>query len=183
MTKLEMVDKLRRGHFGNTVRTWVTWFEFQTDFDQVIALHHLGGLEGRDILRMRTKVPGGKFRDHVLPFTLCRTDFDTHYLSEATPDKLTIIQGEFCDLAGVGPYLHYSRDPTNMVAALRGPNTREARGIVALEILRHEMDDAGFENLQNLRTEYPGHVIEFSVFSKGVGVRGWRSCFWECRDY
>ena len=180
-----MVERLRRGEFGNTVRTWTTYESFVEDFDTVWYLAELGRSEGRDRLRMRTKVPGGAFITSVDVRSLSPERFETHYLSEATPDELTIIQGEFRDgdWDYRDPYFWCSEEKTHMVAALRGKHVGRLTGLMALATIQHHMDAESWDNFQRLRYDWPGHVIEFSVFGRPVGKLGWNTCFWECRDF
>jgi len=78
--------------------------------------------------------------------------------------------------------LHYSclREPMRPALSKAG---KYAHGLQARQLLRHYMDPPSYENLINLFDRFPGHAVEFTCFSRGVGVLGWNTVFWEVRDY
>ena len=61
--------------------------------------------------------------------------------------------------------------------------TLHADGLMALGLLKCYLDDPSYDNMMNLLDEYPDHVVEFTAFSRGMGVLGWASCVWEVRRY
>ena len=187
MTKTEMVRRMRRGEFGNTLRTWWSWEEFVRDAPGIIARYDEWKRDPGPydaMFRMRTKVANGKFRPDITPYYLTPEDFETHYLGNAAPDGVRLIQGEFYDgnWADPGPYFLYSFARTHMVAALRD-HPQQAQGERALAIIRHFMDAESWDNFQRLRNDFPDHVIEFTVFGCATGVLGLNTIFWEVRSY
>lgn len=186
MTKQEMVARMRRGEFGNTLRAWWTWDSICAELDTLMRQYMVGHTPETPVFRLRTKVPNGKMILDVNPAELKPEMLETHYLSEAAPDALTLVQGEFFDqqwpATSIGPYFRHCFDKTQMVAAMKSPNVRCAHGADALTLIHAYMDEYSWDNFQNLREEFPNYVIEFSVFGRGLGALGWNTVFWELRE-
>ena len=100
-----------------------------------------------------------------------------------------------CQLVEAADYpglrLEYFRDVVNPALDSRHPwrdgfarFRQEAVGSAVWPILREYCTPADEENLRRLLEEYPGHVIEFTVCGKEVGlVPGCRAVVWEVRLY
>lgn len=58
-----------------------------------------------------------------------------------------------------------------------------ARGLMAASLLEMHMTIDEREELSRLLNEYPGHIVEFSVFDKPQGWAYERLIVWECRMY
>jgi hypothetical protein len=107
--------------------------------------------------------------------------FTTHYVQECAPDEYRYIQGEAREVPG-GLDFYWTTYPAAMRDALRLGGTQDSPGIGYWRI-RSAMDLWSWENLLGLFERYLGHTVEFSVFTRGVGVLGWNTIFWEVRDY
>jgi hypothetical protein len=69
-------------------------------------------------------------------------------------------------------------------------NMREAQplfkkysGITAVLLIKERMDPESWEWFNTLLDDFPDHVVEFSIYSTGVGTLGLNTIFWEVRLY
>lgn len=79
--------------------------------------------------------------------------------------------------------LYFSTTPDLTMRAAFQEELRELFGPPVVPILRMILDTRSSENLERLYDMYPGHVIEFSVFKRPVGILGWNTIFWEVKRY
>lgn len=104
------------------------------------------------------------------------------YISEMAPTTLTLIQGEVMRDVG-GLYLYYSTVAKPMRDSLK-EGGREAKGLMALGLLRGYLNHNSYNWLEGLLDAYPDHVVEFSCYAKQWGtVPGHNTVFWEVRQY
>lgn len=82
----------------------------------------------------------------------------------------------------MGYYLLWSPIDEVMRKALEA-ESHVSLGISAYRLMKDAMDEPSWDNLQRLIAEYPDHVIEFSVFNRGVGSLGHNTIFFEVRRY
>jgi hypothetical protein len=174
-SKAEFYERYLRGEFGNHPRSWATWADLVAD-----------GYGGR--VTLRDMVPGGPcfygvevadLKAGKLP-EKCSTLVDKRF-NEGMPDEFLTIQGNvWYDL---GLKLEYSTAPgIGHRDAVRHP--RVAEGLMATSLLKTHLDPNSYDDLRELLDLYPEAVIEFSTYSKCVGVLPHRNTVtWECRNY
>lgn len=177
-TKHEFYERYMRGEFGNRPRTWATWDELKADsYRGRVAIRGLipgipcyYGVEVNDLLA--GKLPVG-----------CGTLVDKRF-NESMPDEFLTIQGNVW-LSELGLRLEYSCEPNvGHRNAVNPPLMRTAERTRALSLLKTHMDDNSYSDLEELFELYPDGIIEFSTYSKHVGVLPGRSTvFWEVRSY
>jgi hypothetical protein len=96
---------------------------------------------------------------------------------ESPPDECRRLQGEWD-----GSSLYYSRVPKPMRYALEEGGV-QLKGPWARLYLRHALLPESYEHILELEENFPGHVIEFSEFSKPVGQLKTNLFIWEVRLY
>lgn len=187
------------GKFGNKPRVW-------RSYDEIVA----AGYHGNVAFRMH--VPNSKHTRYGVQASQIPTALEELsrvgiqakdvWFNESAPDDRLVLQGEYFD-GEKGPALYdrcltYSRAKTQMKTALAlplhgglnyfGPNNdqfrRETEGINTELLLQSVMNCNSWDDFNELRELYPGHVIEFSVYDHCVGDCPHRNTlFWEIRDY
>jgi hypothetical protein len=177
-TKSEFYERYLKGEFGNRPRTWASWAELrEAPYAGRVTIRDLrpGGpcYYGVDVVDLRAgKYPKG-----------CDTLADKRF-NESMPDEFLTIQGNVW-LDAFGLKLEYSCEPNvGHRAAVNQPLVKTAERLGALSLLKTYMDWNSYDDLQELLENYPEAVIEFSAYSKFVGVLPGRSAvFWEVRLY
>jgi hypothetical protein len=177
-TKGEFYERYLKGHFGNRPRTWATWADLEADtFRGRVTIRDMrpGGPchYGVDVVDLRAgKYPKG-----------CDTLADKRF-NEGMPDEFLTIQGNVW-LDDFGLKLEYSCEPNvGHRVAVNQPLVRTAERLGALSLLKTYMDWNSYDDLQELLENYPEAVIEFSTYSKDVGVLPLRNTvFFEVRSY
>lgn len=172
-TKWQMYQLWKTGAFGNKVRHWNTLEDFLAS-----------GYVGRCGFRSTTpSSPNMGVFDS--PSELVAALPNTHEVlvfSEGTHDNFLLVQGELARGAS-GLYLHYSTEKLVMRRAL-ATSPQNATGLKVHTILRYFCDPNSYEDLMLLLDMYPGHVVEFSTFSKNLGeIPGRNTVIWEVRHY
>lgn len=173
-TKRQMYELYCAGAFGNRTRQWDSF------------AHYLQ--EGAPCpVNVRDRAPGGRFT-FAVGFSLaelereCWTRREGNYvLGEATPDHALTLNAELV----LDPHwkLWHSFAPVTMRRALR-EHALWAEGLSARLICQSCMDPSSWADLGELIDSYPGHAIEFSCYSRHVGVIPCRNTvFWEVRAY
>jgi hypothetical protein len=112
----------------------------------------------------------------------CSTLSDKRF-NEGMPDDFLTIQGNvWYDL---GLKMEYSTVPgIGHRDAVRQPNMRTAEGLMATSLLNTYLDPNSRDDLRELFEIYPEAVVEFSTYSKHVGILPLRNTIvWECRQY
>ncbi len=174
-TKTEMMRRWNRGEFGNKLRTWNTAEEWRAANPKV-------AIKDWPELAWRDRRPGGPLIS--CPGRIEISMFETHVLCDVFPHHEQTIQGEFMDLVGSGPHLYCTYLRERMKTALQSPwRWGEYNGVLALEVLKYRMDHSSYENLLELRNEYPNHVVEFSCCQHTLGELQWNTVFWDVRNY
>ncbi len=99
------------------------------------------------------------------------------------PDDCLTIQGN----AWYDGHLHleYSCEPNiGHREAVRLPRMKQADGLLAVGLLKTHMDASSYDDLQEMFAEFEmGTVIEFSTYSRKVGVLLLNTVIWEVRGY
>lgn len=169
------------GAFGNKLRAW----------DSIGAWRH-SGCRGPVVLRVAEGDGGGPCVYDVVPgetlfaleqFSCCGISADRIMVNEMAP-PCEILQGEYLNDPGLcwGYFLH-SREPARMRAALnRAPMV--AQGLRSDFLIREAMTPSSYEDWQVLLDQYPGHVLEVSIFGRCLGdIPGRNALVWEIRRY
>lgn len=186
LRKSDFVKRFMRDEFGNKGPNWGTLDEWKAS-----------GYKG--LVHIRSKRPSDK--NGQSPYNVpmeeveqrckeIRASPDTHYLAGMAPSSQTLFQGEVQvlpismapeDIAGL--YLRFSTVAKPMREAL-AEQAWHAQGIMASWLLKRYMDPTSYDWLQELLDEYPGHVIEFSVYDCYWGtLPSVNTVFWEVRLY
>lgn len=182
-TKLKFVDLYKRGVLGNASPTWDNLPDFWAcdplkNYPKSQKFHLrnrvVGGptfynLTAEEIITLvvEIQIPGGE---------------DSYYVSAMAPHHLGTLQGEvrlspdFYDLSYT-----FTKKPMREAFA---DDLQTAQGIIASSLLRTYMNPVSYDWLQILLEEYPGHIVEFSCFSKCWGTLSqYNTVFWEVRNY
>lgn len=62
-------------------------------------------------------------------------------------------------------------------------NGRFEEGLAALMLLRQRVPVEDIDMLQDIWSAHPGCIIEFTTYTKAVGVLNRQTVVWECRNY
>ena len=177
LNKLDFVDRFIAGEFGNRSINWGTLEEYVAS-----------GFNG--LTHVRNRLAGGDTWYDVPTIEVARVwavvarKYGERYLylSAMGPEYLKTFQGEAIEMPG-GLYLHWTDLPLPMRDGLR-LKSRHSTGAESLWLLHHYLCPNSLEWLSYLLREYDGHVIEFSAYSKPVGILpNFNTMFWEVRKY
>lgn len=118
------------------------------------------------ILKLGKQYPAEKFR-----------------VAEMAPHEHNLIQGEVCrSLTGLSLFYSLSPDVPMREALAKGGQT--ATGLSALMLLQYYVCPESYEWINYLLDSYPGHVVEFSTFSRDWGtIKNRNTVIWEVRNY
>ena len=167
------------GEFGNASPTWD-------------GIDGFGLSKYRGLVHIRNRVAGGPTWYDIPWFAAWAywyqlvVEQGVHpsslYISAMAPTEQTLFQGEV--QRGLwGLDLLYTTVAKPMRDAL-ACYSRQARGIIAVCLLRHFLCPRSYDWLMYLLDAYPDHVVEFSTYSVEWGtVPGYNSVFWEVRLY
>ena len=175
------------GAFGNKLRSWRTVEEWRAS-----------GFDGRVVLRTLLEEGGGPCRYNLLPEEVdpvvdCWLALDiplgSIMVNEAAPDDDVILQGEYLNdiyemdgEAGWG-YFRYSRARARMrdAPAAAPEVAKRLRSDLLLELA---MTPASHDDWNRLLGQYPGHVLEVSIYDRCLGdTPGRNALVWEVRKY
>jgi len=179
-TKDQCYALLHRKALGNTLRMWPSWEAF-----------HESGYSGPTGIRYRGKkggsgpcvaqIPADMVGNVVCMLVKGGFDIDRMEFTQFPPDEYRTIQGELTENPCL--YLHYSFFPAPMRLAL-AEDGRHATGLAAKMLLQRHLSPASMDDMRELLDLYPGHVVEFTAFSRNVGwARGRNAIVWEVRAY
>ena len=169
-----MYDLLRRGRFGNYPLNWRNLEALQAS-----------GYTGKVGIRSATTISNPVRLYHIpvaeLPARIAAVTGDAKkagfVFTEALDESKNTIQGEYD-----GRHLTYTFNKNPMKEAFRH-ECLHADGLLARGLLRHYLDPADMDLLDDLLHDFPDHVIEFSVFSEPLGQLQTRMIIWEVRLY
>ena len=188
LTKQDFVRRYKQGEFGNRAPTWENVDDFMWKWDEF--------KERRGLYHLRSKNPGGigwynlewedvgvKIWLAVEGLHLPRSDF---YVSEMAPHaEHGTFQGELW-IGLKGLHLEYYLGHLPMRDAMKQWSNRGwiLEGLSAKGFIQRCMDPWSYEWVQQLLTDYPGHIIEFSCFDCYWGTVPRRNTvIWEVRNY
>lgn len=175
-TKHEFREGMMAGLFGNRLKTWRSYFELQTS-------------EYEGTVTARVFVADSNWTMYRIPVNQIpqvlenlkkaheRVDVDKVWFNESAPDEHLVLQGELWDHS-----LMYSRERVPMKQAMAKP--LYAEGLQTEMLLRGCMNANSYEDLNELRVNYPDHCIEFSSYEHCLGNMPHRNTIiWEVRAY
>lgn len=176
-TKADFYRRFHAGEFGNHGPMWATLEEWKkSGYDKPIAIRTMkpGGRCDYDIQK-------GQVAERTADFIL-QGWRELNY-SAMSPHDCNAIQGEICQLpSGIHLFASTAVElPMRPALATAG---RHWNGATAVAVLRHFMDASSYEWMWHLLDSYPGHVLEFTTFTRPYGViRGMNTVWWEVRLY
>lgn len=177
-SKQQSMQLYRAGYFGNKVVAYPldTFLETGPHAGRWSIRYTFSGRPGGRFLLTYADMleEAARLRQRGVPLSVAQA-------SQAAPDEYLTIQGEVCDLPDGRRYLHGTTAKLPMRAALL--QGRHFYGSAVTSILRQYLDAVSFDHLQFLLDRHPGHVVEFSAYSRRVGELGWNSLFWDVRDF
>jgi len=179
LNKSDFYRRWQNMEFGNRSQSWNT-------LRAVLASKHPGPFA------IRYKVAGSKWcRYHILRAAL--RGVTQQFISEGAqaalmefspmqPDQHLIAQGEV-QVDHRGLCVLFSREKAPMRVAL-ATQSRQVFGVVATKVLEWACDPQSASDIVSIAEAYTGHVIEFSAYSRAVGVIPNRNTvIWEVRRY
>jgi hypothetical protein len=176
-SKSNFIRRYARGEFGNMVPTWSTLKEYEES-------------KYPGPVHLRNRVAGGATWYNVPPDMVdvtYRTALNSGlnhqdiYISAMAPEHLKTFQGEVVRSPN-GPRLYYNTQALPMREGF-AIEQKWVNGATAMRLLEHYMDASSFNWLQQLFDLYPGHVVEFSCYSRAVGTLELNTIWWEVRSY
>lgn len=179
-SKVEFYALYETGFFGNKAITW-------KNLSEVIE----SGWKGKICIRGRKGVPRSfvKYNVAVEEAKKIIEEFKSNGIKQSDltfnqlmPDDKLILQGEVT-IGFNGIDLHYTTIKKPMNIALKEESINIS-GLRARILLENTMCSESFESIIELLYMFPGNVIEFSVYSIGVGIIDNRNTIiWEVRNY
>jgi hypothetical protein len=195
LTKEQNYRLWQGGAYGNRLRAWRSFREWYDD------AFNGGGFYGLTVMRQLGRGGGGRCAYDLclgqVPFEYGRWVCDLGVpredvmFNEASPRDRVVVQGEYLNdvrvvadgSAASGIFRHSTVRGRHMRDAM-SERTEEASGLRADAILRTVMTPSSYEDWRVLLDEYPGHVLEVSVFDSCVGDLPDRNALvWEVRIY
>jgi hypothetical protein len=188
LSKLQNYRLWQGGAFGNKLRAWRTVGEWRSS-----------GFDGRVVLRTLMEGGGGPCSYNLPPeqvepvvdtWLALDIPLDRIMVNEAAPDDDVILQGEYLNdiyavvdgEAGWG-YFRYSRARAQMRDALAA-SPDVAHRLRSDLLLKLAMTPASHDDWNLLLGQYPGHVLEVSVYDRCLGdTPGRNALVWEVRKY
>jgi len=183
--KSENLQRLIYGEFGNCVHHWLTIEE---------TIRHKNG---RGRVSVRNLVPHSPFMAYSQPVPNLRSIVQSFvdnganlkhiYFNDDTPDDKVLLQGE---IAFPGDWRSGRQDmvgkvavgPGRMREVLEKANTIAGYRLTA--VLKEVMWPSSWADFESLAERYPGHVVEFGVYSCALGkIPGRNTVIWEVRYY
>jgi hypothetical protein len=175
--KTDFVRRYLAGEFGNRSPNWDTYQEYwDSGYDGLACIRNR-------VAGSRTyyKIPRDEMPQLVNRLIRGGEKAENLYYSAMCPDEFTILQGEVYR-SDTGLRLFYSQLASTPMKIALAKDGREARGLMALGLIRGSMNQRSSDWLDYLLNEYEDHVVEFTVLSKCWGTEpGYNTLFWECR--
>lgn len=127
-------------------------------------------------------VPWGRVSDWLARFVTIGAKRELFTFNESAPDQYMLTQGEF--MHGTDGYcLYTSEEPLPMRKALANSGRQYYR-LQALGRLKAFCNPTSYDMILDLLDQYPDHVIEFSAYSRNVGLMPHHNTLiWEIRLY
>ena len=187
LTKKQNFRLWQSGAFGNKLRAWRTVSEWQASgFAGPVALRTLGVGGGPCIYDVLLATDVVWWIDAWVRGGVPR---ETIMINEMAPDESIALQGEYLnDIYGPGidarwGYFLHSFVKSHMRDALR-TKSRVVEGLAADLLIQSVMTPSSYDDWRLLLDEYPGHVLEVSIYDRCLGdVPGRNALVWEIRKY
>lgn len=182
LSKADFVRRYEAGEFGNRSPTWNTLKEFlktETHWKAPKTLVHI-----------RNRIAGGRTWYNVSAGSVWyevkrivnrkEEREENLYFSLMAPTELTTFQGEIQQSTNyLDLYYSHVKKPMRQSLIEGG---RQVSGVTAVSLLKQFMDPTSYDWVEILLHRYPGHVIEFSCYSRYWGILpGRNTIIWEVR--
>lgn len=186
--KVQMYALLKEGKLGNTIPQYFSlanWFERPLANLPFWGVRSMIPMDKRSRLNLRPS--------QVIEYVIKNFGSDETTPVNISPmiDPYVILRAEFYDSAD-GFVLEYIPPEADLSLVDQSHTWRNGfakyrqrmTGIQAQLYLQQYMTANDWEDMQILRANYPGHVIEVSVCDRSVGVVPFRNTIvWEVRNY
>lgn len=180
--KKTMYRLLQGGALGNTIPIYTSLLEWQRSPDlEKYDLWGIRVLKPGDP-RMRLNIPRGEVGEYIC------THFPNHQDYNISPmiDQWCLFRGEIMeeDYFPFSLYLYGAFGQEGTWRDCLRNRGKSWRGVSAKVILEGVCDTNSYEDIRELLTLYPGHVVEFTVCSRLLGNLPHRNTvIWEVRKY
>jgi hypothetical protein len=190
-SKFIFFEMWEAGVLGNRTQLWRNPDDaYQWGYETALA-HGFRDLRYPKIgfREIRTGAGQGKWQKvswPLVPYTAetWRKEGRKFILDDGAPDQFRTLQGELCrTYRGLEGYLD-TVGKLPMRPAMAAGHMRHCTGAMVNALLDRFMDASSRDDLRDLLDLYPDATIEFSSFSRDVGILpGRNTLFWETRDY
>lgn len=170
------------GMFGNNLKTYHSVDELllYKNLNSIIIMRYKG-LSGGGYCYYNISVKDALHRLTRLSL-LKKAEARRFYFNETANDSKILIQGEISE-SERGIELRYSHYKQPMRIALEHEELN-TYGLKAKSLLKHYMTPSSYDDLMEVISKYPNHVIEFSTWSYNFGsIPGRNTIVWEVRKY
>lgn len=186
------------GFYGNRAKAWNTRKEvYNSGWTELVCIRDVRGTQrgNEETILPRFNISLDNL-DSVVNEVSQKIPEEFMRFNQSMPDNHLTIQGEVFRSKWDGLlHMHYSRVQKPMRDALI-EKSFDAKGLIAGQILKHELWSPSYEELQELLShfdrEYPtalpnqhsSCIVEFSSYAIPVGdLPGRNTVFWEVRNY
>jgi hypothetical protein len=169
------------GCFGNRILGWKSIDEWRASpFKGNVVLRYRGGVGGKWCCY---DVDPSDVDGLVAQWVAQGAEQSRIYLNESTNTKDVLLQGELWNGGDEWNYFYHSWAKALMRDALRAA-PEHSWGLKTEFMLRSTMTPSSYSDLQELRTHFPSHVFEISIYRVNFGgVPGRNATVWEVREY
>lgn len=181
-TKPQMTKLLQAGRLGNTMQTWHC-------LSDMLESGYQGRWGCRNGVRSSSTIriydhPWESLNDKLKEIRSRGLDPERDlYWYEAPPDEYRTIQGELQRSRGELCLRYtFSKRPLRTAFDLN-EQCGHTQGIMALAMLDYYAGRDVREELEAILDHFDGHVLEFTGYSKPVGIYGKNYIVWEVRNY
>ncbi len=183
LNKMENYALYEAGLFGNKAMTWNSYEEIlQNGWKGGVCMRSKKGIARSEV---KYNVSLKELPKHIDDWKWLGIPEEMISFNQSMPDKHLILQGEilregelFC--------LYYSTVKKPMNLALKERSGEIIGSEEVREVLMQKLVKESYADLENLLTEFPHSVVEFSAYSIPVGNladTGRNTVFWEVRNY
>jgi hypothetical protein len=175
------------GVYGNKLRAWRSVVEWSSSgYAGLVGLRMLTGWNGL----CRLDLQPHQIEEAVEKWVRLGLPRDNIMINETAPAQAAVLQGEYLnDLRQMrdgsvtwGYFLH-SRERQHMREALLA-HSEVTTGLRSDLMLRGAMTPASHDDWLGLLEQFPGHVLEVSIYDRCLGDQSGRNALvWEVRQY
>lgn len=195
------------GFFGNKPLTWNSYEKIlESGWKGNVCMRSKRG-HGVDRRQTTYNIPIEKVPDEIKKWEAKGFPRESITFNQSMPDDHLLIQGEYTDWTWSGfidipldskvnikpqdKHLWYLRQPALLYTTIKKPmnlalaeQTLRAWGLNATFLLKMNMSESSYADLQELINMFPKSTIEFSAYDISVGnIPGRNTIIWEVRDY